>query len=187
MTIVELIEIGKAFEWNYPQMHHCDGTVSDIISKDKIVTNQDDYTLWLYRVKRMFQKGYSNDVMFDEVINLTSTPKPNTRTAHIHIMGILHAVLEEPQLCNCQDSTKYPSTIIENNNYINIEINLSSITNDLSQGQIAELKKQITSNPKDKEGFIQKLLSFGVDASTILSNILGTEPIWNAITNLFSK
>ena len=187
MTIVELINLGEAFEWNYPQLQYDDGTVSDIISENKIVSNQDDYTLWLYKVKRMFQKEYSNDVMFGEVINLTSTPKPNTRTAHIQVMGILHAIFDEPQLCNSTKPETSPSTIIENNNYINIGITLYSITDGLSQDQIAELKKHFASNPKDKEGFFQKLLSFGVDATTILCNILGTEPIWNAITNLFSK
>lgn len=125
--------------------------------------------------------------MFDEVIKLTSKPKPNTRTAHVQIMGILHAVFDEPQLCNSKKSATSPSTVIENNNNIHFDINLSSITNGLTQEQIAELKKQISSNPKDKEGFFQKLLSFGVDATTILSNMLGTEPIWNAITNLFAK
>ena len=64
MTIVELINIGEAFEWKYQQLYSADGSSSDIFSEDKIASNQDDYTLWLYKVKRMFQKEYSNDVTY---------------------------------------------------------------------------------------------------------------------------
>lgn len=186
MTILELINLGNTFEWNYPKMYNYDGTISDCVSEDKIVSQNEDYIQWLYKVKRMFQKEYSADVMFDEVIELTSYNNPNTYPKHIKLMAILHSVENEPQLCKkAEQLISVPA--IEINNNINIGITLNTIAENLTSEQLAELKDYFNSNPKDKKGFIEKLLSFGADATTILSNILGTEPIWNAIKNLFSK
>lgn len=187
MTIKELINLGSEFEWNYPKMYHSDGEVSEIISEEKIVSNEQDYISWMYKIKRLFQKEYSTDIMFDEIIELISSHEPITYTRHCSIMGILGSVEDEPMLCNKpvqKEST--PSFEIKNTNNINIGITLNSITEGLTQEQVKELKDYIQSNPQDKEGFMKKLLSYGVDVTTILTNILGTEPIWNAIKNLLS-
>ncbi len=186
MTITELINLGNKFEWIYQQMYHSDGKALDIISEDKIVSNEEDYISWLCKVKRMFQKEYSTDAIFDEIIDLTSSQKPNTYSKHMQIMGVLRSIEDDPQLCNKVESMSFIPAVNINNN-INIGITLNSITEGLTPQQLAELKYYIKSNPKDKEGFVKKLLSLGVDATTILSNILGAEPIWNAITNLLSK
>lgn len=185
MTITELITIGNSFEWNYPQMKFVDDTVSYIVSEDKIVSNRQDYISWLYKVKRLFQKEYSTDFIFDEIIELTSSLESITYSRHCKIMSILGCVEDEPLLCNKLVQTN-SAPAVEVTNNINIGITLNSITEGLTQEQLRELKDYIQSNPTDKEGFMKKLLSYGVDATTILTNVLGTEPIWNAIKNLFS-
>lgn len=186
MTITELITIGNTFEWNYPQMKFADGTVSDIVSEEKIVSNRQDYISWLYKVKRLFQKEYSTDILFDEIIELTSSLESIVYSKHCQIMGILGCVEDEPLLCNKPPVQTNSAPAVEVTNNINIGITLNSITEGLTQEQLRELKDYIQSNPTDKEGFMKKLLSYGQDATTILSNVLGTEPIWNAIKNLFS-
>lgn len=185
MTITELITIGNTFEWNYPQMKFADGTVSDIVSEDKIVSNRQEYISWLYKVKRLFQKEYSTDIMFDEVFELTSSYESITYSRHFRIMSILDSVEDEPDLCN-KPVQKESAPTVEVTNNINIGITLSSITEGLTSEQLKDLKDYIQSNPQDKEGFMKKLLSYGVDATTILANVLGTEPIWNTIKNLLS-
>lgn len=187
MTITELITIGNAFKWKYPQMQYADDTVLDVVSEEKIVSNEQDYISWLYKVKRLFQKEYSTDIMFDEIIELTSSHESITYSRHCRIMGILGCVEDEPQLCNIPaQKESAPSFEINNNNNINIGITLSSITEGLTPEQLKELKDYIQSNSKDKEGFIKKLLSYGADVTTILTNVLGIEPIWNEIKKLFS-
>lgn len=185
MTITELITIGNTFEWNRPQIELADGTCLENLSEDKIVSNRQDYISWLYKVKRLFQKEYSTDIMFDEIIELTSSFESIDYSRHCRIMGILDSVEDEPQLCN-KPAQKESAPSVEVTNNINIGITLSSITEGLTPEQLKELKDYIQSNPQDKEGFMKKLLSYGVDATTILTNVLGTEPIWNAIKNLFS-
>lgn len=185
MTITELITIGNTFEWNYPQMKFADDTVLDVVSEEKIVSNEQDYISWLYKVKRLFQKEYSTDIMFDEIIELTSSHESITYSRHCRIMGILGCVEDEPLLCNKPVQTN-SAPAVEVTNNINIGITLSSITEGLTPEQLKELKDYIQSNPQDKEGFMKKLLSYGADVTTILTNVLGTEPIWNAIKNLFS-
>lgn len=183
MNISELIRIGKDFKWNYPKLYSADGSISDIITEDKVVSSKEEYIEWLYKVKRLFQKEYSNDVMSDEIDKFTSIPESYSN--YVRIMSILCSIEDEPQLCyRVQRMESVPA--IEINNNIDIGIKLNCITNSLKPEQLSELKDIIKSNPDDKKGFMEKLLSFGLDTTTILSNVLGTEPIWNAIKNMFS-